>query len=161
MRNWDYRYCWLRDATLTIVALIDAGYLDEARAWRSWLFRAAAGDPSDLQIMYGVAGERRLPEFEVDWLPGFEGSAPVRVGNAASEQIQLDVYGEVIDAFYTSRLHGLEASDHAWQLSQHLLDVPRVGLATARRRDLGGARARTGTSPTRRSWPGSRSTARC
>ena len=113
VRNWDYRYCWLRDATLTIVALIDSGYLDEARAWRSWLFRSAAGDPSDLQIMYGVAGERRLP--------GFEGSAPVRVGNAASEQLQLDVYGEVIDAFYTGRLHGLEASDHAWQLTRHLL----------------------------------------
>ena len=121
VRNWDYRYCWLRDATLTIVALIDSGYLDEARAWRSWLFRSAAGDPSDLQIMYGVAGERRLLEFEVEWLPGFEGSAPVRVGNAASEQLQLDVYGEVIDAFYTGRLHGLEASDHAWQLTRHLL----------------------------------------
>jgi GH15 family glucan-1,4-alpha-glucosidase len=122
VRNWDYRYCWLRDATLTIVALIDSGYLDEARAWRDWLFRAAAGDPADLQIMYGVAGERRLPEFEVDSLPGFEGSRPVRVGNAASEQVQLDVYGDVIDAFYTGRLHGLEASDHAWSLSVHLLD---------------------------------------
>ena len=121
VRNWDYRYCWLRDATLTIVTLIDAGYLEEARAWRNWLFRAAAGDPADLQIMYGVAGERRLPEFEIDSLPGFEGSRPVRVGNAASEQVQLDVYGEVIDAFYTGRLHGLEASDHAWQLSRHLL----------------------------------------
>ena len=121
MRNWDYRYCWLRDATLTIVTLIDAGYLEEARAWRDWLFRAAAGDPADLQIMYGVAGERRLPEFEIDSLPGFEGSRPVRVGNAASEQVQLDVYGDVIDAFYTGRLHGLEASDHAWQLSRHLL----------------------------------------
>ncbi len=122
VRNWDYRYCWLRDATLTIVALIDSGYLDEARAWRDWLFRAAAGDPSDLQIMYGVAGERRLAEFEVDALPGFEGSRPVRVGNAASEQMQLDVYGEIIDAFYTGRVHGLEASDHAWQLSQKLLE---------------------------------------
>ena len=121
VRNWDYRYCWLRDATLTIVALIDSGYLDEARAWRRWLFRSAAGDPSDLQIMYGVAGERRLLEFEVEWLPGLEGSAPVRVGNAASEQLQLDVYGEVIDAFYTGRVHGLEASDHAWQLTRHLL----------------------------------------
>ena len=122
VRNWDYRYCWLRDAALTIVALIESGYLDEARAWRDWLFRAAAGDPSDLQIMYGVAGERRLPEFEVDGLPGFEGSSPVRVGNAASEQVQLDIYGEVIDAFYTGRVHGLEASDHAWQLSRHLLE---------------------------------------
>ena len=120
VRNWDYRYCWLRDAALTIVTLIDSGYLDEARAWRNWLFRSAAGDPADLQIMYGVAGERRLPEFELD-LPGFEGSRPVRVGNAASEQLQLDVYGEVIDAFYTGRVHGLEASDHAWQLTAHLL----------------------------------------
>jgi GH15 family glucan-1,4-alpha-glucosidase len=122
VRNWDYRYCWLRDATLTVVALIDSGYLDEARAWRDWLFRASAGDPSDLQIMYGVAGERRLPEFEVDGLPGFEGSRPVRVGNAASEQVQLDVYGEVIDAFYNGRAHGLEASDHAWKLSLNLLE---------------------------------------
>ena len=150
VRNWDYRYCWLRDATLTIVALIDSGYLEEARAWRSWLFRAAAGDPSDLQIMYGVAGERRLLEFEVDSLPGFEGSAPVRVGNAASEQLQLDVYGEVIDAFYTGRLHGLEASDHAWQLSRHLLafleNRPGAGPTPGSGRCVG----RTGTSPTRR-----------
>jgi GH15 family glucan-1,4-alpha-glucosidase len=122
VRNWDYRYCWLRDATLTLVALIESGYLDEARAWREWLFRAAAGDPADLQIMYGVAGERRLDEFEADWLPGFEGSSPVRIGNAASEQLQLDVYGEIVDAFYTARVHGLEASDHAWQLSVNLLE---------------------------------------
>jgi GH15 family glucan-1,4-alpha-glucosidase len=121
-RNWDYRYCWIRDATLTLVALIDSGYLDEARAWREWLFRAAAGRPSDLQIMYGVAGERRLAEYEATWLPGYEGSAPVRVGNAASEQIQLDVYGEIIDAFTTARQHGLEASDHAWELSVNLLE---------------------------------------
>ena len=121
-RNWDYRFCWLRDATLTLVALIDSGYLDEARAWREWLFRAAAGRPADLQIMYGVAGERRLAEYEADWLPGYEGSMPVRVGNAASEQTQLDVYGEIIDAFTTARAHGLEASDHAWRLSLNLLE---------------------------------------
>jgi GH15 family glucan-1,4-alpha-glucosidase len=121
-RNWDYRYCWLRDATLTLVALLDSGYLDEARAWREWLFRAAAGRPVDLQIMYGVAGERRLAEYEAEWLPGYEGSTPVRVGNAASEQMQLDVYGEIIDAFTTARTHGLEASDHAWQLSVNLLE---------------------------------------
>ncbi len=121
-RNWDYRFCWLRDATLTLVALIDSGYLDEARAWREWLFRAAAGRPADLQIMYGVAGERRLAEYEANWLPGYEGSAPVRVGNAASEQTQLDVYGEIIDAFTTAREHGLEASDHAWRLSLNLLE---------------------------------------
>jgi GH15 family glucan-1,4-alpha-glucosidase len=121
-RNWDYRFCWLRDATLTLVALIDSGYLDEARAWREWLFRAAAGRPADLQIMYGVAGERRLAEYEADWLPGYEGSAPVRVGNAASEQMQLDVYGEIIEAFTTARARGLEASDHAWRLSLNLLE---------------------------------------
>ncbi|MGE5274577.1 MAG: glycoside hydrolase family 15 protein [Verrucomicrobiota bacterium] len=121
-RNWDYRYCWIRDATLTLVALIDAGYLDEARGWREWLFRAAAGRPADLQIMYGVAGERRLAEYEADWLPGYEGSTPVRIGNAASEQVQLDVYGEIIDAFTTARTHGLEPSDHAWELSVNLLE---------------------------------------
>jgi GH15 family glucan-1,4-alpha-glucosidase len=122
VRNWDYRYCWLRDATLTLLALIESGYLDEARAWREWLFRAAAGDPADLQVMYGVAGERRLDEFEAGWLPGFERSAPVRIGNAASKQLQLDVYGEIVDAFYTARLHGLEASDHAWEVSVNLLE---------------------------------------
>jgi GH15 family glucan-1,4-alpha-glucosidase len=121
-RNWDYRYCWLRDATLTLLSLIDSGYLDEARAWREWLFRAAAGRPADLQIMYGVAGERRLAEYEADWLPGYEGSKPVRIGNAASEQVQLDIYGEIIEAFTLAREHGLEASDHAWQLSVNLLE---------------------------------------
>jgi GH15 family glucan-1,4-alpha-glucosidase len=121
-RNWDYRYCWLRDATLTLRALIDSGYLEEAGAWREWLFRAAAGSPADLQIMYGVGGERRLAEFEADWLPGYEDSTPVRIGNAASEQTQLDIYGEIIDAFTTARAHGLEASDHAWRLSLKLLE---------------------------------------
>jgi GH15 family glucan-1,4-alpha-glucosidase len=103
VRNWDYRFCWLRDATFTLLALINAGYEDEARAWREWLLRAAAGEPSDLQIMYGPAGERRLTEWEVPWLPGYEGSQPVRMGNAASEQFQLDVYGEVLNAMYQSR----------------------------------------------------------
>src|SRR3954468_18326505 len=98
VRNWDYRYCWLRDATLTLLAMLHAGYRDEAMAWRQWLLRAVAGDPADVQIMYGIAGERRLDERVISWLPGFEGSAPVRVGNAASQQLQLDVYGEVIDA---------------------------------------------------------------
>jgi GH15 family glucan-1,4-alpha-glucosidase len=121
-RNWDYRYCWLRDATLTLIALIGSGYLEEAGAWREWLFRAAAGSPTDLQIMYGVAGERHLLEYEADWLPGYEGSTPVRIGNAASEQRQLDIYGEIIDAFTTARAHGLEASDHAWRLSLKLLE---------------------------------------
>jgi GH15 family glucan-1,4-alpha-glucosidase len=120
-RNWDYRYCWLRDATLTLLAFLNAGYLEEARAWRVWLLRAAAGDPSALQIMYGVAGERRLFEVELDWLPGYEGSKPVRVGNAAADQFQLDVYGEVLDALHQGRVHELEVSKEAWALQRALL----------------------------------------
>ena len=122
VRNWDYRYCWLRDATFTLFALLNAGFEDEARAWRDWLLRAVAGDASTLQIMYGVAGERRLPEFEVDWLTGYAGSTPVRLGNAASEQLQLDVYGEVIDALHTARRGGLPASEHAWSLQRNLVE---------------------------------------
>jgi len=122
VRNWDYRYCWLRDATLTLLAFLRAGYVDEAGAWRDWLLRAIAGDPEDLQIMYGVAGERRLAEFELPWLAGYEGSRPVRVGNGASNQLQLDVYGEVIDALYQARRQGLHASDDAWALSRKNLD---------------------------------------
>ncbi|MDQ3769086.1 MAG: glycoside hydrolase family 15 protein [Actinomycetota bacterium] len=121
VRNWDYRFCWLRDATFTLLALIEGGYLDEARAWRDWLLRAVAGDPADMQIMYGVAGERRLPELELDWLPGYEGSRPVRTGNAASRQFQLDVYGEVMDALHQARAHGLEPDPQAWELQRALL----------------------------------------
>ena len=121
VRNWDYRYCWLRDATLTLLALLQAGHIDEALDWRNWLLRAVAGDPSDIQIMYGVAGERRLTEFELPWLPGYEGSAPVRVGNAASEQVQIDVFGEVMDALYQARAHGLPKEPHAWALQKTLL----------------------------------------
>jgi GH15 family glucan-1,4-alpha-glucosidase len=120
-RNWDYRFCWMRDATLTLLAFLNAGYLDEARAWRVWLLRATAGDPSALQIMYGVAGERRLWEFTLDWLPGYEGSRPVRVGNAASEQFQLDVYGEVLDALHQGRIRDLEVSKEAWALQRRVL----------------------------------------
>ena len=120
-RNWDYRYCWLRDATLVLLAFINAGYLEEARAWRTWLLRAAAGDPAVLQIMYGVAGERRLTELTLDWLPGYEGSRPVRAGNAASDQFQLDVYGEVLDAMHQGRVHDLEVSQQAWSLQRRLL----------------------------------------
>jgi GH15 family glucan-1,4-alpha-glucosidase len=120
-RNWDYRHCWLRDATLTLLAFLNAGYLEEARAWRVWLLRAAAGDPAALQIMYGVAGERRLSEYIVEWLPGYEGSRPVRIGNAASEQFQLDVYGEVLDALHQGRCHELEVSKEAWALQRRLL----------------------------------------
>jgi GH15 family glucan-1,4-alpha-glucosidase len=111
-RNWDYRYCWLRDATLTLLAFMNLGYHDEARAWRDWLLRAVAGSPSQIQIMYGISGERRLPEWEVPWLPGYEGSRPVRVGNAAALQEQLDVFGEVADALYQAHRGGLQLSEH-------------------------------------------------
>ncbi|HEY8316558.1 MAG TPA: glycoside hydrolase family 15 protein [Gaiellaceae bacterium] len=121
VRNWDYRYCWLRDATLTLLAFLHADHVQEALDWRAWLLRAVAGDPSDLQIMYGVGGERRLTEYELPWLPGYEGSAPVRIGNAASEQLQVDVYGEVMDALYQARVHGLAKEQHAWALQKTLL----------------------------------------
>lgn len=106
-RNWDYRFCWVRDATMTLLALLSAGYLEEAAAWREWLLRAVAGSPSELQIAYGVRGERRLTELTLDWLPGYEHSRPVRIGNAASEQFQLDVYGELLDTMHQCRAHGL------------------------------------------------------
>ena len=120
-RNWDYRYTWMRDATLTLLAFLNAGFLDEARTWRIWLLRAAAGDPAALQIMYGVGGERRLPELTLDWLPGYEDSRPVRIGNAATEQFQLDVYGEILDAMHQGRVHNLEALPEAWSLQRRLL----------------------------------------
>src|SRR5581483_4603246 len=121
-RNWDYRFCWLRDATFTLLALMNAGFVSEARAWRNWLLRAVAGDPANAQILYGVAGERRVPEFELDELPGYAGSAPVRIGNAAHEQFQLDVYGEVMDALHHARLAALPSDDHAWSLQRNLMD---------------------------------------
>ena len=126
-RNWDYRYCWLRDATLTLSALMVAGYHDEAAAWRDWLLRAVAGDPSELQIMYGVAGERSLVESELDWLSGYEKSRPVRIGNAASGQYQLDVYGEVMGALHESRRLGLDPVGPAWDLQRVLLDFVETG----------------------------------
>jgi GH15 family glucan-1,4-alpha-glucosidase len=122
VRNWDYRYCWLRDATLTLLALLHCNHANEAGEWRRWLIRAIAGDPADVQIMYGVAGERRLTEFELPWLNGYEGSAPVRVGNAASDQLQLDVYGEVLDCLYQARVHGLPVDPNAWKIQLALLD---------------------------------------
>jgi GH15 family glucan-1,4-alpha-glucosidase len=122
VRNWDYRYCWLRDATFTLYALMLAGYQGEAVAWRDWLLRAVAGDPSKLQIMYGIGGERRLLEYELDWLPGYGGARPVRVGNAAARQLQLDVYGEVMDALYQGRRGGLPLDPTAWRLQQALLE---------------------------------------
>jgi len=117
-RNWDYRFCWLRDATLTLLALMNAGYVEEAQAWREWLFRAAAGKPGQLQIMFGIAGERRLTEWQIPWLPGYGNSSPVRIGNAAHEQLQLDVYGELMDAMHHARQLGLASSESGWILPE-------------------------------------------
>jgi GH15 family glucan-1,4-alpha-glucosidase len=122
VRNWDYRFCWPRDATYTLYALLLAGYHDEARAWREWLLRAAAGRPQDMQTVYGVAGERQLTEVQLGWLPGYAGSAPVRVGNAAAGQCQLDVYGEVIDTLHLARTAGLDHDDNSWNFQRALLD---------------------------------------
>ena len=121
VRNWDYRFCWLRDATLTLLALMNAGYYDEATAWRDWLLRAAAGAPAQMQIMYGVAGERRLTEVELPWLPGYQDSRPVRIGNAASEQLQLDVFGEVMDALHQARQGALTVDAAGWDFQRALL----------------------------------------
>jgi GH15 family glucan-1,4-alpha-glucosidase len=120
-RNWDYRHCWLRDATFTLYALMTCGFQEEAAAWRRWLLRAVAGEPSKLQIMYGPSGERRLPELELEWLPGYEGSAPVRIGNAATTQRQLDVYGEVMDALHVARREGLAPDQDSWELQVAIL----------------------------------------
>jgi len=121
-RNWDYRYCWLRDATLMLLAMMNAGHYEEASAWRDWLLRAVAGSPHQMQIMYGVAGERRLSEWEIPWLPGYEGSKPVRVGNAAYGQLQLDVFGELMDALHQARIGGLGATTSGWALQKALLE---------------------------------------
>ncbi|MFJ2833311.1 glycoside hydrolase family 15 protein [Streptomyces sp. NPDC087263] len=126
VRNWDYRYCWLRDSTLTLGALLTAGYHEEAEAWRDWLLRAVAGDPADLQIMYGLSGERRLPEYEIPWLPGFARSRPVRVGNDAVNQLQLDVYGEVIDSLSLARSSGMPVKPHMWRVQVALMEFLRT-----------------------------------
>jgi GH15 family glucan-1,4-alpha-glucosidase len=120
-RNWDYRFCWLRDATLTLLALMNAGYYEEARAWRDWLLRAAAGSPEQIQIMYGITGKRWLVEREVPWLDGYEKSKPVRIGNAAADQLQLDVFGEVMDVLHQARLVGLECLAATWDFQRALL----------------------------------------
>jgi GH15 family glucan-1,4-alpha-glucosidase len=126
-RNWDYRFCWLRDATFTLLALMNSGYTEEASAWHNWLLRAVAGSPENMQIMYGIMGQRRLLEWEAGWLPGYEGAQPVRVGNAAHAQLQLDVYGELIDAFHQSRMTELKLDEGSWSLEctvlEHLADV--------------------------------------
>ena len=121
-RNWDYRFCWLRDATLTLMALMGGGYYQEAQAWRDWLHRSIAGTADELQIMYGVAGERHLLEWQADWLPGYQGAKPVRIGNAASEQLQLDVYGEVMDALHQARAGGLHVPAAAWELQANMIE---------------------------------------
>ncbi|MDX2534045.1 glycoside hydrolase family 15 protein [Streptomyces scabiei] len=125
VRNWDYRHCWLRDSTLTLGALLSCGYQEEAEAWRDWLLRAVAGDPADLQIKYGLAGERRIPEYDLPWLSGYEDSRPVRVGNDAVRQLQLDVYGEVIDSLFVSRRSGLPDKPDMWRMQCALMDYLR------------------------------------
>ncbi|HEV8676201.1 MAG TPA: glycoside hydrolase family 15 protein [Methylomirabilota bacterium] len=122
VRNWDYRFCWLRDATFTLYALMMGGYTDEARAWREWLLRAVAGKASQIQIMYGLAGERRLTELELGWLPGYEGAQPVRIGNAAHLQLQLDIFGEIMDALHVARREGLSSDENAWRVQRELLE---------------------------------------
>ena len=131
VRNWDYRYCWLRDATFTLLSLLAAGYVDEAQRWRDWLLRAVAGQPHAMQIMYGPAGERRLTELELPWLPGYEGSAPVRIGNGAAQQFQLDVYGELMDSLHDARDAGIDPDPAAWELQVKLMEF----LDTAWRRE--------------------------
>jgi GH15 family glucan-1,4-alpha-glucosidase len=121
-RNWDYRFCWLRDATLTLLAFMNGGYFEEAKAWRDWLHRSIAGSPDQIQIMYGIAGERHLREWEADWLPGYQGARPVRIGNAAHDQLQLDVYGEVMDALHHARAGGLAAPPASWDLQRSMMD---------------------------------------
>lgn len=121
-RNWDYRICWLRDATLTLLAMMGGGYYEEAAAWRDWLHRAVAGSPDQIQIMYGLSGERRLEEWSIPWLPGYQGASPVRVGNGAADQLQLDVYGEVMDALHHARAGGLTAAPASWTLQVNLVE---------------------------------------
>jgi GH15 family glucan-1,4-alpha-glucosidase len=122
-RNWDYRFCWLRDAAFTLYALLISGYNDEARAWRAWLLRAVAGQPEQLQVLYGIAGERRLPEMELDWLPGYAGSVPVRTGNGAHGQLQLDAYGSIMDMMHVARKHRVDYDHEAWRVERVLLDA--------------------------------------
>jgi len=121
VRNWDYRFCWLRDATFTLFALTRAGFVEEARSWRGWLLRAIAGSPAQMQILYGMHGERRLPEFEIEWLAGYENSRPVRVGNAASKQFQLDVYGEVMSSLYHAQQAGIKIEERDWAMQRALM----------------------------------------
>ena len=128
-RNWDYRFCWLRDATLVLLGAMNAGYYEEAQAWRDWLLRAVAGSPDQMQIMYGIGGERRLTEWVAPWLPGYENSAPVRIGNAAHRQLQLDVFGEMMDVHHQARRSGLSSNESGWgaqlEFIEHLTKIWR------------------------------------
>ena len=157
-RNWDYRFCWLRDTTFTLLAQMNAGYYEEAKAWREWLLRAVGGDPSQVQIMYGLAGERRLSEWEAQWLAGYEGAKPVRIGNAASEQMQIDIYGEVMDALHQARTRKLAANEAGWTLQQELLEHLETIWAN-RIRAFGKYGVTQDNSHIQRSWPGSPLTA--
>nr|AHE39857.1 Glycoside hydrolase 15-related protein [Streptomyces sp. F8] len=160
VRNWDYRYTWLRDASITLSALLRTGYREEAEAWRQWLRRAVAGNPDDIQIMYSILGERNLPERELPWLPGYEGSTPVRVGNDAADQLQLDVPGEVIDTLYLAHVHGIARCERTATLHLGLVDYLKRRWQEPD--DASGkCAADDATSCTPRSWPGLRSTARC
>ena len=122
IRNWDYRYCWLRDATFTLYALLIGGYHEEAQSWRDWLLRAVAGNPAEIQVLYGLRGERRITELELPWLPGYEGAKPVRIGNAASTQLQLDVLGELMSSFHLARRFHHKPDEDAWHLQQALVE---------------------------------------
>jgi GH15 family glucan-1,4-alpha-glucosidase len=144
VRNWDYRFCWLRDATFTMYALLQAGYIGEAEAWREWLLRAVAGDPRDLRIMYGIAGERQIPEMILDWLPGYADSSPVRIGNEASRQFQLDVYGEVLDLLHQASREGLPHEAASWEMERRIVDALE---ATWREPDEGIWEVRGGRRP--------------
>ena len=146
VRNWDYRYCWLRDATLTLLGAMHAGYYEEAQAWREWLLRAVAGSPEQLQIMYGIGGERRLTEWTARWLPGYENSAPVRIGNAAHSQLQLDVFGEVMDTYHQARRGGLTSDQSGWGFTRVRRPSETI-WQRARSRHLGNARAAAAFHP--------------
>ena len=152
-RNWDYRFCWLRDATLTLLALMNAGYYDEAQAWREWLLRAAAGSPRQIQIMYGLRGERRLTEWEVTWLPGYENSKPVRIGNAAHSQLQLDIFGEVMDALHQARQGGSARTRPVGLFSVNSSCISRA-YGVSRTRAFGKYVAAASISPILKRWLG-------
>ena len=146
-RNWDYRFCWLRDATLVLIGALHAGYVEEAESWRQWLLRAVAGSPEQLQIMYGIAGERRLTEWNVPWLPGYENAAPVRIGNAAHSQLQLDVFGEIMDVYHQARRSGLSTTESGWEMQLAFLESPENDLERAGRRHLGSPRRTAALHP--------------